>query len=57
MYICMHACIKLSFLFTLDVDECTLDIDNYDQLCVNDIGSYHCECYTGYFRNTSSCIG
>ena len=42
-----------------DINECGLATDDCDQLCVNDLGSYHCECYTGYFRdnNLSSCVG
>ena len=40
-----------------DIDECAVNIDDCDQLCVNDLGSYHCECYTGYFREISSCVG
>ena len=46
-------------LFITDIDECNLNIDDCDQLCVNDVGSYHCECYDGYFRNnsSSSCVG
>ena len=52
------ACCKLFLLYaSLDVNECELNIDDCDQLCVNDLGSYHCECYTGYFRETSSCVG
>ena len=45
-------------LYIVDVDECDLNIDDCDQLCVNDVGSYHCECYIGYFRenNSSSCV-
>ena len=47
------------FIHTLyvDINECTLNIDDCDQVCVNDLGSYHCECDTGYFRETSSCVG
>ena len=43
----------------IDINECELNIDDCDQLCVNDLGSYHCECYTGYFREdiSSSCVG
>ena len=42
-----------------DINECELTTNDCDQLCVNDLGSYHCECYTGYFRdnNLSSCVG
>ena len=44
---------------TSDINECDLNIDDCDQLCVNDWGSYYCECFTGYFRdnNSSSCLG
>ena len=34
-----------------------MNIDDCDQLCVNDIGSYHCECHTGYIRANNSCVG
>ena len=44
-------------LSIVDINECVLNIDDCDQLCVNDLGSYHCECYTGYFREISSCVG
>ena len=46
-------------LHTIDIDECELNINDCDQLCVNDLGSYHCECYTGHFREniSSSCVG
>ena len=55
-------CIKLIYLCKIDIsdiNECGLDTDDCDQLCVNELGSYHCECYTGYFRdnNLSSCVG
>ena len=52
------------YLFTdckslIDIDECALNMDDCDQLCVDDLESYHCECYDGYFRdtNSSSCVG
>ena len=56
-----YACEIMTFIVTItvDVNECTLNIDNCDQRCVNDFGSYHCECYSGYLRgnNLLSCIG
>jgi len=51
-----HAYIAIIFLFT-DVDECGLNIDDCDQMCVTNLVSYHCECYTGYFRENNSCVG
>ena len=59
-----YNCYPYNYICTLykiivDVNECTLNIDDCDQLCVDDIGSYHCECYTGYFRDNNSayCVG
>ena len=58
VYICC-TCIVLNCQLTADIDECTPNIDDCDELCVNEIGSYHCECYDGYFRdnNSASCFG
>ena len=56
-YVYIIACCNIFLIIFLDVNECKMNIDDCDQLCVNDLGSYHCECYTGYFRETSSCVG
>jgi hypothetical protein len=43
----------------LDVDECSKNNGNCQQKCVDEIGSFHCECdQPGYIpsRNTSVCI-
>ena len=32
----------------LDIDECSLQLDECEQVCVNLDGSYTCECYEGY---------
>ena len=58
-FMCVHAVICLIIIAFLDINGCELATDDCDQLCVNDLGSYHCECYTGYFRdnNLSSCVG
>ena len=37
-----------SLIFILDVDECDLGIDNCDQMCDNNVGSYSCRCRSGY---------
>eukprot|EP00731_Ephydatia_muelleri_P013658 Em0007g968a len=40
-----------------DIDECSLGITSCSHLCVNTIGSFFCECYTGYYLSTDgSCI-
>jgi hypothetical protein len=31
-----------------DIDECALGISGCDQICVNEPGSYHCDCEFGY---------
>ena len=35
----------------IDVDECASEIDECDQTCHNDDGSYTCSCDTGYILN------
>ncbi len=35
-------------LFWVDVNECTIDTDGCDDICVNEVGSYHCECNVGF---------
>ena len=32
----------------IDVDECSKDKGGCEQICVNTIGSFHCECRNGY---------
>ena len=32
----------------IDINECQNDNGKCDQICVNEIGSYHCDCRTGY---------
>ena len=31
-----------------DHDECAMGTDTCDQVCINDPGSFHCACNTGY---------
>ena len=61
-YSILKLCSIIIYLYKFDIsdiNECELTTNDCDQLCVNDLGSYHCECYTGYFRdnNLSSCVG
>ena len=42
---------KSFFMFcqcTVDVDECSLRMNDCEQLCVNTNGSYECDCDSGY---------
>ena len=32
----------------IDIDECDLSTDNCDQVCLNTIGSFSCDCGSGY---------
>ena len=40
----MHHCI-------IDVDECATRVDECDQNCQNNVGSYTCSCNLGYILN------
>ena len=41
----------------IDIDECAMDNDNCAHNCSNTIGSYDCNCRTGYILdNNSSCL-
>ena len=51
---------SISFLsLTVDVNECIPDNGGCEQVCVNDYGSYHCECRQGFMQqsNGENCIG
>ena len=43
-----HFCVVMDLLFSLDINECTLNIIGCSQNCTNTIGSYYCSCYLGY---------
>ena len=36
------------FFFNLDIDECKLPENNCEQICANLVGSFRCECNSGY---------
>ena len=43
----------------IDVDECQVNNAGCEQLCVNEKGSFRCECNTGYMthpHDPTSCI-
>ena len=53
---------KFSFIdfYYLDINECEDDNGGCSQLCINTVGSYYCECNTGYHfidNSTTICIG
>ena len=47
------------FLYIIDVNECDLNTHDCDEhaTCNNTIGSYECECNTGYSGDGNECTG
>lgn len=47
-----------NLILLLDIDECTLELDSCEQICINLDGSYTCECNEGYdVSRTFMCEG
>ena len=42
------------YIIVDDIDECSLEIDDCDQDCINTAGGYDCICFDGYFLDTSN---
>jgi len=36
--------------YCADINECSQSTHGCSQVCVNDLGTYHCDCYNGYQR-------
>ena len=59
-YRLQHKCFYIFFVFP-DINECQLDLDNCEQLCVNRSPNetypeeYICECYEGFQLVDGSC--
>ena len=55
---CVYRAIKYTILL-LDIDECQIDLDTCDDICVNTYGTYECACSTGYDLNDDeeTCAG
>ena len=45
-----HAHVSIIYLI-VDVDECTTGVDQCDQNCHNNVGSYTCSCNAGFTLN------
>ena len=61
---CYHSksvavCVRTSlFSIYADIDECAENTDGCNQLCNNTIGSYFCDCNTGFELNDPlTCVG
>lgn len=60
-----HTCIgqlmiiKIMLYMYLDINECDQNNGNCNQICVNKVGSYHCECKSGFIQHHTgfSCHG
>ena len=57
-----HYCFEynaFSTTSTTDIDECTDENAGCDHLCINEYGSYHCQCRDGYTLGPDdhSCFG
>ena len=46
-------------MVVLDYNECEEEPHGCEHVCVNDMGSYHCECRRGFFlsEDSKSCAG
>ena len=46
-------------LFHPDIDECTVETDDCSQICINTVGSFDCDCNTGFVLDSdgSTCNG
>ena len=49
----MHALYFFSIVifFIVDIDECATDAHNCSQICMNELGTFHCACNPGYELN------
>ena len=58
MHVLATLCVIL-LLYTIDIDECLEGQDRCVQLCQNTIGSYRCNCRSGYIIDVdgTSCDG
>lgn len=47
------------YLLYVDLDECTVGTHSCGENsnCINDIGSYYCDCKTGFFGDGEICEG
>ena len=49
----------MHIMVVLDYNECEEEPHGCEHVCVNDMGSYHCECRRGFFlsEDSKSCAG
>lgn len=47
----------MCIFFNEDINECDVEPCPEHSDCINDVGGYHCQCHTGYFKNDTLCQG
>lgn len=54
-----NALAHLNSKFVLDINECSSNNGGCSQLCINTVGSYYCNCISGFTlsSNYHTCIG
>ena len=57
-----HMVAVVLYLFTADINECDPeeDLDECEQICMNTVGSYTCDCNSGYILrepDRRNCLG
>ncbi len=59
MIVIIMQCEICGTLFLSDIDECATDMDNCsaNALCINLVGSFECECNTGFSGDGVTCTG
>ena len=46
------------FYYKIDINECSRNNGGCDHNCTNAVGSYYCNCTSGYLlKNSSECVG
>ena len=45
-------------IILIDINECTINNGGCEQICINDVGTYHCKCNHGYISSDNhTCDG
>ena len=44
----IHTCVSLWFVLCVDYDECTDNNGSCEDICVNSLGSFSCDCREGF---------
>ena len=54
-----HSQINILLFLLIDINECSLNTDGCDQVCINTVGSFQCSCNRGYTLNADgiTCSG